>query len=184
MWRQEKHSRGYPHRGSHHRRLKDLVRQGEFRADLFYRLNTINLYIPPLRERISDIEALITHFLKECRRVFGCSATGVSKDFLRRLKLHSWPGNVRELQHVLAEASIMEDGETLMGYSFQPEPQAFPVAVRDGSREAREDERHLREALARTGGNKARAARLLGISRKTLYQRLEKYGIPTKDYSS
>ena len=166
------------------RRLKDLVRQGEFRADLFYRLNTINLYIPPLRERISDIEALITHFLKECRRVFGCSATGVSKDFLRRLKLHSWPGNVRELQHVLAEASLMEDGETLMGYSFQPEPQAFPVAVRDGSREAREDERHLREALARTGGNKARAARLLGISRKTLYQRLEKYGIPTKDYSS
>lgn len=153
--------------------LKDLVSRGEFRADLFYRLNTITLYIPPLRERIKDIEALVNHFLKECRRSFGCTATHISNDFLRRLKQHSWPGNVRELQHIIAEAAIMEDGDILMGYNFSPDIKTdIPPKIRDDGMELR-----IRKTLLRTNGNKAQSAKILGVSRKTLYQWIKKYNI-------
>ncbi len=153
--------------------LKDLVSKGEFRADLFYRLNTITLYIPPLRERIKDIEALVNHFLKECRRSLGCTATSISTDFLRRLKQHSWPGNVRELQHIIAESAIMEDGDILMGYRFSPDSKTdiSPKSKNDGM------ELRLREVLLRTNGNKAQSAKILGISRKTLYQWIKKYNL-------
>lgn len=192
------------------RRLKDLVRKGEFRADLFYRLNTISLYIPPLRERVSDIEALARHFLKDCQKHFGCAAQSISKDFLRRLARHSWPGNVRELQHVLVEAAIMEDGEVLMGYNFVPEPPGTPEGAdapdaggapdatdagggleasapsrvrnisdfRGGAASSPDMETRLKEALTRSGGNKARAAQFLGISRKTLYVWLNRLSTP------
>lgn len=153
--------------------LKDLVGRGEFRADLFYRLNTITLHIPPLRERIQDIEALVNHFLKECRQTLGSTATSISKDFLRRLKQHSWPGNVRELQHSITEAAIMEDGDILMGYSFSPDLEAR-CAGRSGMDDT---ELKLRETLTRANGNKAQSARILGVSRKTLYQWIKKYGL-------
>ena len=153
--------------------LKELVSKGEFRADLFYRLNTITLYIPPLRERIRDIEALVNHFLKKIRQTFGCKATSISKDFLRRLKQHSWPGNVRELQQIIAEAAIMEDGDILMGYSFHPDSE-MPHSAGDGMDNKKFN---LRETLIRTNGNKAQFAKILGVSRKTLYQWIKKYGL-------
>lgn len=153
--------------------LKELVSKGEFRADLFYRLNTITLYIPPLRERIRDIEALVNHFLKKIRQTFGCKATSISKDFLRRLKQHSWPGNVRELQQIIAEAAIMEDGDILMGHSFHPDSE-MPHSAGDGMDNKKFN---LRETLIRTNGNKAQCAKILGVSRKTLYQWIKKYGL-------
>ena len=153
--------------------LKELVSQGTFRADLFYRLNTITLYIPPLRERVRDIEALVNHFLKKCRQTLGCTATSISKDFLHRLKQHSWPGNVRELQQIIAEAAIMEDGDILMGYTFCPDSRS---SLPNGD-ETDDAALKLRETLARTNGNKAQCARLLGVSRKKLYQWIRKYGL-------
>ena len=158
------------------RSLEELVTKGLFREDLFYRLRTAIIRIPPLRSRMEDIEVLSRYFLERIGREFGCRAHKLSRNFLRRLKRHSWPGNVRELQHVLLEAAIMEDGEELMGHSFLPdgnvsEPLEPLEKVKDQVRTDRD--RNSEEALQRCGGNKTRAAHLLGVSRKTLYSWLK-----------
>ena len=92
---------------------------------------------------------------------------------MRRLKQHSWPGNVRELQQIIAEAAIMEDGDILMCYSFHPDSE-MPHSAGDGMDNKKFN---LRETLIRTNGNKAQCAKILGVSRKTLYQWIKKYGL-------
>ena len=154
------------------RSLESMVKEGLFREDLFYRLRTALIRIPPLRSRMEDMEVLSRYFLERIRREYGCTARKLSRNFLRRLKRHSWPGNVRELQHVLLEAAIMEDGEELVGHSFLPdgkltEPIHGPEM--EGETDRAERMRSAEEALRRCDGNKSRAARLLGVSRKTLY---------------
>lgn len=154
------------------RSLEDLVSRGLFREDLFYRLRTAFIRIPPLRNRMEDLEVLSQYFLEKIGREFGCQAHRLSRNFLRRLKRHSWPGNVRELQHVLLEAAIMEDGEELTGNTFIPDGRLSEVlSVRkDVSNTAGTERfREAEEAVRRCGGNKTRAAHLLGVSRKTLY---------------
>jgi len=154
------------------RSLEELVTRGLFREDLFYRLRTTFIRIPPLRSRMEDMEILSRHFLEKIRREFGCRAHKLSRNFLRRLKRHSWPGNVRELQHVLLEAAIMEDGEELAGNSFIPDGRRSELPeIREEVKAPDRTERfrEAEEALRRCGGNKTRAAHLLGVSRKTLY---------------
>ena len=148
------------------RSLRDLVAQGTFRADLFFRLSTTSLHVPPLRERLQDIDVLARHFLAHCRQELGCPATDLSKAFLSRLKHYNWPGNVRELAHIITEAAIMEDGPLLAGYTFAPETNA-EASVPDPEQALL---LRINNALREAGGNKSRAASLLGISRKTLYK--------------
>ena len=155
------------------RNLAAMVEEGTFREDLFYRLRTTTIRIPPLRRRMEDIEVLSLYFLEQIRREYDCPAQRLSRNFLRRLKLHSWPGNVRELQHVLLEAAIMEDGPELSGHTFIPDgkleericEESSPVFSADRAGQAQRAEMAVRQC----GGNKTRAARLLGVSRKTLY---------------
>ncbi len=163
-----------------HQNLKQLVDQGRFRADLYYRLSTITLYVPPLRQHPYDIPALVNVFLSELNTQFNRKVIGVSQEFMGRLMKNSWPGNVRELRHVLCRAILLEDGPILRGEDFIPDiadqaekNTASPILAKLEAMSTREANL-LVNALKSTAGNKSRAARLLGISRKTLYARLKR----------
>jgi DNA-binding NtrC family response regulator/predicted TIM-barrel enzyme len=161
-----------------HQSLKTLVEQGRFRADLHFRLNMMTLQVPPLRQRLHDIPALVDYFVDEMSLKFDRKIIGVSQDFMTRLLKHSWAGNVRELQHVIAKAILLEDGPILLGEDFIPDPPSADKKASSGL-SSQIDASGLsvranlvRNALKTAGGNKTKAAKLLGISRKTLYAHL------------
>jgi formate hydrogenlyase transcriptional activator len=159
--------------------LSSLVKKGEFRADLFYRLAVFPIHVPPLRKRTEDIPILATHFLKLNNTRLGKSIKGVSKSDLARLKTYSWPGNVRELKHIVERAAILSDGESLK----------VPELSANGGREThagnfrslKEMERdHILEALGRCQwrvSGKGGAAELLNLKPTTLYAKIRKLDI-------
>jgi two-component system response regulator AtoC len=155
--------------------LRDAVREGRFREDLFYRLNIVTIRVPPLRERKSDILALAMHFVQKHREKAGGSASGVTKDALKVLMGHTWPGNVRELENAIEHALIMASGKQIQAYDLPP------LGDEDGGEgPSRLDEAEkdlLEKALRESGGNKYQAARMLGIPRSSLYSKLKKYGL-------
>jgi DNA-binding NtrC family response regulator/predicted TIM-barrel enzyme len=163
-----------------HQDLKALVDRGQFRADLYYRLNTITLKVPPLRDRKQDIPALVDKFLNELGPQFGHSVLGITPEFMTKLMRHFWPGNVRELRHALSRALLLEEGPVLQGNEFIPDsappflssPSVFNLTTQSEVKETGSD--GTAEAIKVSGGNKSKAAKLLGISRKTLYARLNK----------
>ena len=165
------------------RDLGNMVRNGEFREDLFYRLNVGVIDLPPLRERIEDLELLSEHFLCQFARRFALDKASISLGAMHAMRGYSWPGNVRELCNVLERASIMANGGEI-------QPEHLPADLRrqadsndddeisplDLSLEAAERDQ-IRRALDSAGGRRVAAARLLGLSRRTLYRKLDKYGI-------
>lgn len=158
------------------RDLESMMARGEFREDLFYRLNVFSIDIPPLRERRDDILPLASGFLEQLARSLGRDVTGFSEHARAALLDYPWPGNVRELKNVIHRALLLEDGPVLELASFAPAPGNLPGAM-DGSRyqnrlgQTRAES--VREALAITGGNRKAAAKLLGISRSRLYELLK-----------
>jgi transcriptional regulator with PAS, ATPase and Fis domain len=153
------------------RHLEDAVADGHFRADLYYRLNVFDIYIPPLRERRDDIPVLAADFLRE----FAGAATELTPRAMEALRGHDWPGNVRELRNVLERALIMGDGPFIdVEHLCLRARKAAPLSsITDlDTLEKTAIERAMRDA----GGNKVRAARLLGISRMQLYTRLRRFG--------
>lgn len=158
-----------------HQDLKALVQSKDFRADLYFRLNMMTLKVPPLRQRTHDLPALVSTFLQELGLQFGREIIGVSRGFMDRLTQHSWPGNVRELKHVLSRAILLEDGPILRGEDFEPDQPTGPhtpaPAPTGGERAL------LQSTLQAAANNKSQAAKMLGISRKTLYARLKKAGL-------
>lgn len=152
-----------------------MVENGSFRRDLLYRLNTIELVIPPLRERIDDIPALAKQFLEEATRKYGKPAMELSKKNLKQLQSYAWPGNVRELQNMMARAVIMsEDNQVRFdqlgpGTDLQFTPPTLNIEDNEKSL--------IRKALITSHGNVTRAASNLGIDRNALYRRMKKYGI-------
>jgi len=169
------------------RDLDERVRAGLFREDLFYRLNIFPIRIPPLRDRKDDIVPLAAHFLKTWRTVPPGASPGavLSEAVASKLKGYSWPGNVRELRNVLERAVILAGSgpiapEHIMVMSLDPGTGSPADRVRSllGERSLPEIERMLIElALAESKGNKSKAAALLGITRRTLYGRLERFGL-------
>jgi DNA-binding NtrC family response regulator/predicted TIM-barrel enzyme len=164
-----------------HQNLNNLVNNGKFRDDLYYRLAMISLQAPPLRVRLQDIPALVDYFLSELGTEYNREIIGVSRSFMSRLTQHTWPGNVRELKHVLARAILLEDGPILQGDDFIPEMELHQLKLPEKPllnvvQLSTDNTNHqlIIKALAVTGGNKSKAARLLGISRKTLYARIKK----------
>ncbi len=161
--------------------LAEEVREGRFREDLYYRLNVVNLVVPPLRERKEDIPLLAEHFLA-AMQVSGRKAKGVSPEAMRCLADYSWPGNVRELANMIERLIILTRGQVIEvkdlpptlrgGASAAPAATAMPVSLSDMER------LHIARILAETGGKKMRAARLLGIDLKTLNKKIKDYGIP------
>jgi transcriptional regulator with PAS, ATPase and Fis domain len=160
------------------RDLARLVEEGRFRADLYYRLNVLPIRVPALRERIEDLEALAEALLAEIAARSGMPQRDLTPDALQALAAYSWPGNVRELRNALEQAAMLTDELHLTAADFarvlKPTPPApSPTAPRPLPQRIAELEREsIRSALAATGGNKVSAARLLGISRATLYEKL------------
>ncbi len=152
------------------RALASLVEQGLFRSDLYYRLSTVTLEIPPLRERLDDLPILTGAFLQKIAAELSMPALSMDEQFERALAAHGWPGNIRELRQVIARAAILEDGPILRGTQF-----VLSSRLAAGQWE-RPQSRHAPEAvlaaIQRANGNKSEAAAALGISRKTLYAKL------------
>lgn len=152
-----------------------LVAEGRFREDLLYRINTIEIELPPLRERLDDLPDLIEHFISLYARKYGLPAKAVTPNALTALRSHPWPGNVRELSHAVERALILSDGDELDAADFR-------LMKGDAGRESTlnldENERRMVSlALERAGGNISHAAAALGITRSALYRRIEKHGL-------
>lgn len=158
--------------------LLEKVRQKEFREDLFYRLKVVEVHLPPLRERRDDIPLLVDHFIKKFSAKFNKTLHSISHQALRALTVYHWPGNVRELEHALEHAFVLCRNLTITLSDLPPELSDPPSAPRNFTADVSLDERpRLLQALEKASWNKAKAARLLGINRKTIYRKLEKYGL-------
>lgn len=158
--------------------LHAAVGDGSFRQDLLYRINTIELFIPPLRERGNDISLLSDHFLKRYSRKYKKEIDGFSREARLLLKQYHWPGNVRELQHVIERAVILSDRKKLQYDDFMLRNPASGYREKGEKFNLEELERQtIQEALHHCSGNLTQAADLLGITRTSLYRRLEKYGL-------
>jgi DNA-binding NtrC family response regulator len=158
------------------RSLKQMVSEGTFREDLFYRLNTVTIEVPPLRDRGKDVELLGRHYLEQFSRKYNKPGIGLSKNAILRLGEYSWPGNVRELKHTMERAVILcenlslgpkdlrlyEDQSSVMSQSFKLDEV---------------EKRTILKVLEKCRGNHSKAAQMLDISRTTLYAKLKKYGI-------
>jgi two-component system response regulator HydG len=159
------------------RDLEAEVREGRFRADLFYRLHVVQIQVPPLRERLEDVRALVDAFLAEYRAWFGFGPRAVADDVTARFLAHNWPGNVRELRNVIERAFAVTEGDTievrhLPGYLQGAPADVYGLSVLDTA-----ERRQIQAALAATGGEKKAAAQLLGIDRKRLYRKLKRLGL-------
>ena len=154
-----------------HRNLQDKVRRGEFRQDLYYRLNVVRLDVPPLRERLEDLPLLVEHFLHHFSQKFNRVCNSISSDVLAALHSHSWPGNVRELEHLIEHACILTQDQVITSGAL---PAEFFNIVRPGRHTGPAPQPltspDLQEALRRSQGNRTEAAKLLGISRRTFYR--------------
>jgi DNA-binding NtrC family response regulator len=178
-----------------HRPLRELVAAGQFREDLYYRLNVVTVHIPDLRERQEDIELLATHFLRQAT-----PAKALSREALEALRAYRWPGNVRELRNSVQHAAVMSKGNLVTVEDLPPsvreaEPGVeddFEAAVRrlvdeelkgeppddlHASSVARLERLVIRQVLDFTGGNQFRAARILGLHRTTLRKKIAEYGL-------
>jgi sigma-54 specific flagellar transcriptional regulator A len=172
-----------------HRDLEAEVKAGRFREDLYYRLNVIHLHLPSLRERSEDIRSLVNHFFTTLRTEVGREdLEGFSEEALNLLEGHDWPGNIRELENVIERSVLLAPGPEIGAMDI-------PASVRTGQRQSGEfgvaaelpelgidlreaveeyENRLIRQALARTGGNKNRAAQLLGLNRTTLVEMVKR----------
>ena len=163
-----------------HRDLPAAVAEGRFREDLWYRLQVVPLVLPPLRERLGDVLLLAEHFL---RRIGGAVPKRLSAAAARRLIGHRWPGNVRELRNAMERAAIMAHGHFIEAEHIDLQPVAASAGVDiawDGTLAdavAQVEREMVRRALAETGGNRAEAARRLGLSRQQLYRKLAEHGL-------
>ncbi len=160
--------------------LYDLVQQKQFRQDLLYRINTVEIQLPPLRDRRSDIPLIVKHYLEHFGRKYRRDGISVSSPALRKLERYNWPGNVRELKHAIERAVIMSDAKVL-----QPTDFFFAAAEDLGGDGVDLDSFNLEnversvilKAIRKHGGNISRAAEDLGLTRTSLYRRIEKYGL-------
>ncbi|WP_238869425.1 MULTISPECIES: sigma-54-dependent transcriptional regulator [unclassified Proteiniphilum] len=152
-----------------------MVDRSEFRQDLLYRINTIELHIPPLRERGKDIELLAGHFLHRFAKKYKKDIRSISTSALRKLNSYNWPGNVRELQHAMERAVILASGYTLSADDFILKPASARKSKSENLNLEELEQSTIEKALEQADGNMSQAAELLGITRFALYRKIEKY---------
>ncbi len=162
------------------RNLSEKVKNGEFREDLYYRLKVVELNLPPLRERREDIPLLTDHFLKKFNKALNKNITGISDDVQRIFMDYTWPGNIRELEHTLEHAFVLCRQNTITLDHLPPEVRDFTPSKTPQKNNEADESQAIIHALEKTGGNKAKAARFLGLDRKTIYRKIEKYKIQDK----
>ena len=158
--------------------IRQMVEEGTFRQDLLYRINTIEIHIPPLRERGDDIVLLAEHFLQKYAHKYKKEIQGLSRDAKQKLLRYSWPGNVRELQHAIERAVILAQFGWLRPDDFMLTPQPEKKSLLDETLNLEELElKAIQRAMKKAVGNVSNAAELLGITRYALYRKLEKLGL-------
>jgi DNA-binding NtrC family response regulator len=164
---------------SSNRELSEAIKDGVFREDLFYRLSVIPIHLPPLRERTGDIPLLVEHFLSKYIQKGNREISGIAPAAMKMLSSYAWPGNVRELEHTIERIVILEDGDII-----QPEHLPSFISQRQGEFQVFSEadhtledleKRYIQFVLRRTRGRRQDAARILGINRKTLTSKIEKY---------
>jgi PAS domain S-box-containing protein len=169
------------------RKLTEAIEEGKFRLDLYYRLNVIQVLLPPLRERKEDIIPLAEHFVRLYNTKFKRNIQGISHSAAAMLLAHDWPGNVRELRNVIERAMVLEEAEWIQGSGLQIESNGNPAAEEPQQPRAAEapfqvsleeaEKNLVTKALERAGGNQTRAAVLLGITRDTLRYKMKKFNL-------
>jgi DNA-binding NtrC family response regulator len=157
-------------------KIADAVAEGRFREDLFYRLNTVEVELPPLRERREDIPELARHCLRRQADRYGKRLSGFSAEAMQALLDHAWPGNVRELEHVVERAILMAAGDIIASEDLLLRARADGVR-RIEEMTLEEAERALIERALKKAGNGAEAAKMLGLSRSALYRRMQHFGL-------
>ncbi len=160
--------------------LYEMVKDNKFRQDLLYRINTVELQIPPLRERTEDIPALAEHFLGIYCKKYKMPQKRLNASTTKRLQMHSWPGNIRELQHAVERAVIMSDSNILQPQDFflnQQGEEEKKVDIPTNFNLEETEKMLIRKVIDKYGGNISKAAKELGLTRASLYRRIEKYGL-------
>lgn len=160
--------------------IYEMVQDGTFRQDLLYRTNTVEIHLPPLRDRQSDIPLLADHFIKMYSHKYRKNVKGISPNAEKKLQKYPWPGNIRELQHAIERAIIMSDNETLMPDDFfflMQKPDAQVNLDADTFNLDDVEKNIIQKAINAHNGNISKAAKDLGLTRASLYRRLEKYGL-------
>jgi len=159
--------------------IHEMVSNNDFRQDLLYRINTVEIRIPPLSERSEDIPLLVDHFLRVYSKKYNKSPIRIGAGTMKKLEKYQWPGNIRELQHAIERAVIMSDSSVL-----QPADFLFPSTetrgdgiILDTYNLEEVEKATIRRVLGKHGGNISQASKELGLSRTSLYRRLEKYGL-------
>jgi DNA-binding NtrC family response regulator len=164
------------------RDLRNAVARGAFREDLYYRLQVFDIRMPPLRDRPSDIPLFVDAFLQDIGRSMGARPARVTPEASARLLAHTWPGNVRELRNVLERAAILCEGGFITPQHLSLH--AEPMTTSQPTTDLRASERRtVEQVLRETDGNKAKAARRLGLTRTQLYVRLRKYDLDPRTAS-
>jgi DNA-binding NtrC family response regulator len=158
------------------RDVQNMVDEGKFREDLWYRLNVVRLHVPPLCERVSDIPLLAHHFLKRYNQRYSLH-TKLIDSGLKALEEYSWPGNIRQLQHMMERLAILAPGGRIDAAAVRQAIEQMDSRESSSETLADTEADQIRRVLAATNGNKSRAAKILGIERKTLYRKLEKMGL-------
>jgi two-component system response regulator AtoC len=166
------------------RNLEQLVREGKFREDLYFRLDVVRFLMPPLRQRAGDIPALITHFVRIFSDENGVPPLEFEPGALKTLQAYAWPGNIRELRNFCENAVVLHKGGKFTEYDLDPRFRGSPASPPAGAPEAggsptlsveQNEKRILREALITSRGNRTKAAELMGISRRTLHRKLAQW---------
>jgi len=156
--------------------LKKKIDEGKFREDLYYRINVVNIIIPPLRERKDDIKPLVEHFLKKFARLGRKQVKGITKEALNNLLRYDWPGNVRELENVIERALVLCRGE-MIGPEDVPLQSPAISKVSDSESLAAIEKNHILKVLEKTGWNLSETARLLEIHRNTLRLKIKEFDL-------
>jgi Nif-specific regulatory protein len=169
------------------RDLETMMREGRFREDLYYRLNVVRIAVPPLRERKEDIPLLIEHFLERAAETAGVPRKRLDISALQLLVRYDWPGNVRELENEIMKLVVLTNGDVVTQQDIASNRELIDKLTRledDREKEAegfqrlaQMEKRQIERALAKAGGNRAKAAQMLGISRATIYRKLQEFGI-------
>ncbi len=157
--------------------LAQMVQEGRFRQDLLYRINTVEVHIPPLCERVDDIPMLANHFLNYYAKKYRKEVLSISNEAITKLKKYAWPGNVRELQHAIERALIMADSPTLQESDFLFSRKANDSPSADTLNLDEVEKAAVIKAIQLHNGNISKAAEELGLTRASLYRRMEKYGV-------
>ncbi len=164
---------------SSNRNIKEVIHQGRFREDLYYRLKVIDIELPPLHERREDIPLLVEHFIKKFSQEPKKSVSGVSEEALKALINYAWPGNVRELENAIQRAITLSQHDVILPEDLpapilrEPEEDLMDKGIRENYTADQVEKEYIRRVLMAVGGNKSRAAQILGFDRKTLYRKLE-----------